>query len=94
MVPVNASKERMTFNIFHLLTDTFCWITQETIGTMQDHMIHGIYNNKPYLRISCSACGEIGGNSGEKMRYFFQFMILWYVSFGSSAQNGGNPTRA
>ena len=60
--------------------------------TTQDHMIHGIYNNKPYLRISCSACGEIGGSSGEKMRYFFQFMILWYVSFGSSAQNGGNPT--
>ena len=27
-----------------------------------------------------SASGEMGGSSGEKMRYLRQFMILWYVS--------------
>lgn len=43
MIPINASKEWMTFYIFNLLTNTFCWVTQETMG--EHHIIsHDLWN--------------------------------------------------
>lgn len=45
-----------------------------------------------YLRIKCSASGPICW-SGGKCKFLGQSTILRYVSWGSSAQNGGQPIK-